>query len=87
MVNFIFKHEILSLCLAQILDMETISQRSQMTTQESLVLALLLKRYNWSSKIENNFFKVLKRQVSQIREPVGPGTDQSRGFALARQMM
>ncbi|CAG5112448.1 Oidioi.mRNA.OKI2018_I69.chr2.g6664.t1.cds [Oikopleura dioica] len=31
--------------------------------------------------------KVLKRQVSQIREPVGPGTDQSRGFALARQMM
>merc|ERR1711953_1642955 len=31
--------------------------------------------------------KVLKRQVSQIREPVGPGTDQSRGFALARQVM
>jgi len=31
--------------------------------------------------------KVLKRQVSQIREPVGPGTDENRGFALARQVM
>jgi len=30
---------------------------------------------------------VLKRQVSQIREPVGPGTDENRGFALARQVM
>lgn len=31
--------------------------------------------------------KLLKRQVSQVREPLGPGTEEGRGFALSRQMV